>query len=98
MAKLMIDGLALEVTGSASWLSGSLTKDNSTSAFISAQVHLPASLALNELDKSDAHVVLELGKGGRIAVGDGMSLVGSLRANGDRAFLRFEGPSAEEQP
>lgn len=98
MAKLTIDGLELEVTGSPSWSSGGLTKDVPNTAFISAQVRLPASLSLHELDKTNAHVVLELGNGEGTAVGDGMSFAGTLRANGDRAFLRFEGPFAEEQP
>jgi hypothetical protein len=96
MAKLTIDGLELEVTGSPSWSSGGLTKGISTTAFISAQVRLPASLSISKLDKTNARILLELDNG-RTAVGDGMSLAGPLRANGDRAFLRFEGSSAEEQ-
>jgi hypothetical protein len=87
MPTLIVDGLALEVTDSPSWSPGT----QSTLASIAAQVHIPASQSITDLDKTNAEVVLDIGDG-RTATGRGMSLVGPARTNGDRAFLRFEGP------
>jgi hypothetical protein len=68
MAKLTIDGLDLEGTGSPSWSSGGLKKVIPAAAVISAQVRLPASLSLNELDKSNAHVAASAHRQLRLAV------------------------------
>jgi hypothetical protein len=90
MPTLIVDGLALEVTDSPTWSPGV----QGTAATITAQVHIPASQSITDLDKTNAEVVLDIGDG-RTAVGAGMSLVGPARTNGDRAFLRFEGPIVE---
>lgn len=90
MPTLTVDGLALEVTDSPSWSPGA----QGIAATIAAQVHIPASQSIMDFDKTNADVVLDIGDGRR-AVGAGMSLVGPARTNGDRAFLRFEGPIVE---
>jgi hypothetical protein len=90
MPTLTVDGLALEVTDVPSWSPGA----QGSTATIAAQVHIPASQSITDLDKTNADVALDLGDG-RTAVGAGMSLVGPARTNGDRAFLRYEGPTVE---
>jgi hypothetical protein len=90
MPTLIVDGLALEVTDSPAWSLGS----EGTVATIAAQVHIPLSQSITDLDKTNADVVLDIGDG-QTAVGTGRSLVGPARTNGDRAFLRFEGPIVE---
>jgi hypothetical protein len=90
MPTLIVDGIALEVTDSPSWSPGA----QGTAASIAAQVHVPASQSIMDLDKTNAEVVLNIGNR-QMAVGTGMSLVRAPRTNGDRAFLRFEGPAVE---
>jgi hypothetical protein len=87
MPTLTVDGLELEVTDAPTWSRGA-------AATITAQVHIPASQSITDLDKTNADVVLDIGDGRRV-VGAGMSLAGPARTNGDHAFLRFEGPIVE---
>jgi hypothetical protein len=86
MRPLIVDGITLEVTDSPSWSPGAQGA--------AAQVHIPASQSITDLDKTNTDVVLNIGNG-QTVVGKGMSLVGPPRTNGDRAFLRFEGPAVE---
>jgi hypothetical protein len=93
MPTLIVDGITLEVTDGPSWSPGA----QGTVASIAAQVHILASQSITEFDKTNAEVVLDIGHG-QAAVGRAMSLVGPPRTNGDRAFLRFEGPAVEVLP
>ena len=90
MPTLIVDGITLEVTDSPHWSPGA----QGAAASIAAQVHVPASQSITDLDKTNADVILNIGNG-QTAIGKGMSLVGPPRTNGDRAFLRFEGPTVE---
>lgn len=95
MATLTIDDVTLEVVGTPDWATAGLRHGRPSQAFIAAVVNVPPSVMLNDLDKTSAHVVLELG-GGRRVEGQGMWRTGDLSSNGYVASLRFEGGDVVE--
>jgi hypothetical protein len=94
MATLTIDGLTLEVNSSAKWSTGGVQDGMPSAGYIEAQVRIPATILINDLDKTSAHIVMKIG-GGRAVEGRRMRRVGNLRTNGELAMLRFEGDSVK---
>jgi hypothetical protein len=94
MATLTIDEITLDVVGVPSWSEG---RQPGAVPFIEARVRVPGDRPTKDLDRENAHVVLNLDGGGN-AEGFGLWLVGGLRSNGDVALVRFEGVRVVKHP
>jgi hypothetical protein len=90
MPTLTVDGLALDVVSTPSWSMGGFAHGGPVIPFIEAQVRVPPSVPTIRLDKSNAHVLLDLGAGRRVE-GFGMWRAGRLSVESDLVWLRFEG-------